>query len=66
MNYDITFCEGEGCPLKEGCHRYRELLRLRADKDPNRKDYISMTKPIDPIKCSLYWREKGESDGKQS
>lgn len=48
MSYDITFCEGESCPRKEDCHRFRELLRFRADKDPNKKTYISMTKPNDP------------------
>lgn len=59
MNYDITFCEGEGCQRREQCHRYRELLRFRADTDPNRKDYISMTRPNDPDKCTIFWREKG-------
>lgn len=62
-NYDITFCEGENCARKEQCHRYCELLRFRADKDPNRKDYISMTRPKDPNKCTLFWREKGDNDG---
>lgn len=60
MNYDITFCEGENCQRKEQCHRYRELQRYRADKDTNRKDYISMTQPNDATKCTLFWREKGE------
>ena len=60
MNYDITFCEGEGCARREQCHRYRELQRFRADKGPDRGDYISMTKPTDPNKCTLFWREKGE------
>lgn len=63
MNYDITFCEGESCPRKEECHRYRELLRFRADKDPNKKTYISMCKPTDTTKCTLFWREKGDNDG---
>lgn len=63
MNYDITFCEGENCARKEECRRYRELLRFRADNDPNRKDYISMYKPTDPTKCTLFWREKGDNDG---
>lgn len=58
MNYDMTFCVGENCSRKEECHRYLELLRFRADKDPNRKDYISMCKP-DPTECTLFWREKG-------
>ena len=61
MNYDITFCEGEGCQRKEQCHRYRELLRLRADKT-NRENYISMYKPTGPTKCTLFWREKGEEE----
>lgn len=56
MNYDITFCQGEGCSRKEECHRYRELLRFRADKDPHKKPLISMCKP-DPNKCTLFWRE---------
>lgn len=63
MNYDITFCEGENCARKDDCHRYLELQRFRADKGPNRKDYISMYKPTDPTKCTLFWREKGGSDG---
>lgn len=63
MNYDITFCEGENCARKEECHRYCELLRFRADKDPNRKDYISMCKPTDPTNCTLFWREKEDNDG---
>ena len=50
MNYDNTFCEGEGCARREQCHRYRELQRFRADKGPDRGDYISMTKPTDPNK----------------
>lgn len=63
MNYDITFCEGEGCTRKEQCHRYLELLRFRADKDPNKKTYISMCKPTNTTKCTLFWREKGGEDG---
>lgn len=62
MNYDITFCEGKNCARKEECHRYRELLRFRADKDKNKKTYISMTRPNDPNKCALFWREKGDSN----
>lgn len=59
MNYDITFCEGKGCKRKESCHRYCELLRFRADTDPDRKDIISMCHP-DPEKCTLYWAETPE------
>ena len=62
MNYDITFCEGENCKRKEECHRYRELQRFRADKDSNKKTYISMTKPNDATNCTLFWREKGEQN----
>ena len=58
-DYDITFCEGENCTRKEQCHRYRELQRWRADKDPNRGNIISVYKPTDPSKCALFWREKG-------
>lgn len=62
-DYDITFCEGHNCARKEECHRYCELLRFRADKDPNKKTYISMCKPTDTTNCTLFWREKGNSDG---
>lgn len=62
MSYDITFCEGENCSRKEECHRFRELLRFRADKDPNKKTYFLMCKPA-PNKCTLFWREKGDNDG---
>lgn len=57
MSYDITFCEGKGCPLRENCHRYLHLLHFRADKDPNRGDIISMFM-IEPIKngtCYAFW-----------
>lgn len=67
MSYDITFCEGAGCSRKEDCHRYRELLRFRADKDPNKKALISMCKPTDTNKCTLFWSEKGdENDNNQT
>lgn len=59
MNCDMTFCEGDGCKRREECHRYLESLRFRADKKQNRGDYISMYKPTDPSKCTLFWREKG-------
>lgn len=59
MSYDITFCEGENCDRKEQCHRYKELIRFRADKDSNRGNVISLYKPIDTNKCTLFWREKG-------
>lgn len=58
MNCDMTFCEGYGCKRREECHRYLESLRFRADKT-NLKNYISMYKPTDPSKCTLFWREKG-------
>lgn len=57
MNYDITFCEGENCAHKEQCHRYRELLRWRSDKNPNRGDVISLYNRRDPDRCTLYWKE---------
>lgn len=63
-DYDITFCEGEGCILRDNCHRYLQLLRFRADTDPNRGDHISIllrdhaaTEP-----CSLFWRENNPDD----
>ena len=51
---------------------YRQMMRLGAllalsagdleseQTDSDRGDYISMTKPTDPNKCTLFWREKGE------
>lgn len=57
-NYDITFCEGENGAREEECHRYCELLRYRTDKDPNKKTYISMLKPMDTTKCTLFGERK--------
>ena len=59
MSYDITFCEGKNCKRREQCHRYRELLRWRADTDPNRGKIITLYKPKDPNGCTLFWEEKG-------
>lgn len=51
---------------------YRQMMRLGAllvlsaryleseQTDSDRGDYISMTKPTDPNKCTLFWGEKGE------
>lgn len=56
MNYDITFCEGDGCPRRGSCHRYLELLRFQADKDPDKETCVSITRPA-PAECTLYWKE---------
>lgn len=59
------FIMGKGYEgVQNDSHRYCELLRFRADKDPNRKDYISMCKPTDITNCTLFWREKGDNNGK--
>ena len=51
---------------------YRQMMRLGAllalsagdleseQTDSDRGDYISMTKPTDPNKCTLFWGKKGE------
>lgn len=59
MSCDITFCDGKNCPQRDQCHRYRELLRYRADKNPNRPHLISMCGSV-PAKCTLFWEEKEE------
>lgn len=58
MSYDITFCMGENCKRMEQCHRYLQLLKYRADKDPDKPTYVSMTKPTNPETCTLFWEEK--------
>lgn len=52
---------------------YRQMMRLGAllalsagyleseQTDSDRGDYISMTKPTDPNKCTLFWREEAAS-----
>lgn len=53
---------------------YRQMMRLGAllalsagyleseQTDSDRGNYISMTKPNDPNKCTLFWREKGDNN----
>jgi len=47
---DITMCKGEGCPLKDNCHRHTAV--------PNeyRQSYF-VTAPYDPEKgeCKHFW-----------
>lgn len=61
MNYDITFCEGKGCRCRNNCHRYRELMRYRADKSKNKRNLISMYIG-NSANCTLFWAEKGDNN----
>lgn len=54
-SYDITFCEGENCPRREQCHRYRHLQRYRANNGSKIKPRISILMPDNPENCPLYW-----------
>ena len=60
-NADITI------PVYRQMMRFGALLVLSAgyleseQTDSDRGDYISMTKPTDPNKCTLFGREKGET-----
>lgn len=33
MNYDCTHCNGDNCPKKDTCHRYRAFRALRGDEE---------------------------------
>jgi|APGre2960657373_1045057.scaffolds.fasta_scaffold175094_2 hypothetical protein len=44
---DITKCKGEGCPMKETCHRF-------TDPATEYQSYFTES-PIIDGKCSMYW-----------
>ena len=50
---DITLCRGDGCPLKDGCHRYL------AKPDPRWQSYCIVA-PYRDGECKYYWPEKRE------
>lgn len=51
---DITMCSGEGCPLKESCHRFT------AKPNEYRQSYF-VDPPIKDSKCEYYWGDTQES-----
>ena len=52
---DIALCTGEGCPLKEKCHRYL------AKPCEYRQSYFA-TPPYKDGECEHFWEEKPKSD----
>ena len=53
---DITMCKGDGCPLKEHCHRYK------ATPDELYQSYFTyppfQTIPGGEIKCDHEWNRE--------
>lgn len=54
MSYDITFCKGQNCPLKETCKR---------NKYPKDVKYLSffVTPLVKDSKCEYYWEDKNDN-----
>jgi hypothetical protein len=50
---DITKCTGEGCPLKETCHRFTAPAEMY-------QSYF-MTPPVLNGKCEYYWSQNATS-----
>lgn len=46
---DITMCNGEGCPMKNDCYRFR------AEPSEFRQSYFGAP-PIKDGRCSFFWR----------
>lgn len=44
---DITKCAGDGCPLKETCHRFTAPAEMYQS--------FFMTPPVKNGKCEYYW-----------
>lgn len=47
---DITKCKGEGCPMKETCHRF-------TDPAEEYQSYFTESPIKDDGKCDMYWGE---------
>jgi hypothetical protein len=54
---DITKCTGEGCPLKETCHRFT------APKGTWQSYFLNS--PIKNGQCQYYWGEASQSTYEQ-
>jgi hypothetical protein len=50
---DITKCAGDGCPLKETCHRFTAPAEMYQS--------FFMTPPVKNGKCEMYWGETAQS-----
>jgi hypothetical protein len=54
---DITMCSGEGCPLKEKCHRFTAVKNL-----DRQSFFVKPPFEIDKKKftCKMFWGESYE------
>ena len=50
---DITMCKGDGCPVKQQCHRYTA-------KPAQYQSYFRKV-PYSDDQCLFYWGEKAEA-----
>lgn len=54
----LILCSGEGCPLKEGCHRF---LSLQESRDQMFFEVVPYNE--DEKYCDYYWPVIQEDDG---
>ena len=57
MNYDISMCNNDDCPMKEQCRRYITFQRYKQDTNVNKRRLVSMvyTEHLINGKCDLFW-----------
>lgn len=66
MNHDITHCNGDGCPAKETCHRYKAYLDLLSKLSRVNETFGVCLSHISSADCidnnfNMYWKEEDKT-----
>ena len=57
MNHDVTHCQGDNCPKKETCYRYKAYLDIPNVKDQTLFSMILAQGCVEN-NYNLYWEDK--------